>query len=59
MGINETSRNDSSTDSIESATPDNWSITGTDGSVADYQQETMTFNFNKVFWQTSANYSII
>ena len=45
MGINESTRNDSSTDSFESATPDNWSITGTDGSVADNQEETDDFNF--------------
>ena len=46
MAINEnSSRNDSSTDSFESATPDNWSITGTDGSVVDYQEETDDFQF--------------
>ena len=45
MGINDTSGNDSSTDSFESATPYNWSITGTDGSVVDYQEATDDFQF--------------
>ena len=45
MGITAYGRNDSSIDSFESATPDNWSITGTDGSVADNQEEIDDFNF--------------
>ena len=60
MAINEnSSRNDSSTDSFESATLDNRSITATDCSLVDYQEEAPTFNFNKVFCQTSANFSVI
>ena len=43
--MNDSARNDSSTDTFESATPDNLSITGTDGSVDENQEEIDDFNF--------------
>ena len=46
MEINDSARNDSSTDTFESVTPDNRSITGTDGSVGENQEETDDFNFH-------------